>query len=87
MLEQTSGESKNSARWAWKLPKEGATKASQRRPISLLPMIYRVWAASRSSGSLTGQALWTQRGETPVGKGALTKLSTWLGRGNRLLRK
>eukprot|EP00971_Amphidinium_carterae_P050241 990069-Amphidinium_carterae.1 len=27
------------------LPKEGATQAGQRRPIALLPMVYRVWAA------------------------------------------
>eukprot|EP00971_Amphidinium_carterae_P201857 4005256-Amphidinium_carterae.2 len=27
------------------LPKEGAKEAGQRRPIALLPMIYRVWAA------------------------------------------
>eukprot|EP00971_Amphidinium_carterae_P072782 1439274-Amphidinium_carterae.1 len=27
------------------LPKEGAKEAGQRRPIALLPMVYRVWAA------------------------------------------
>eukprot|EP00971_Amphidinium_carterae_P175252 3474120-Amphidinium_carterae.2 len=31
------------------LPKEGATRQGERRPIALFPMVYRLWAATQRS--------------------------------------
>eukprot|EP00971_Amphidinium_carterae_P061465 1216714-Amphidinium_carterae.2 len=53
------------------LPKEGAMEAGQRRPIALLPMIYRLWAAWQKQRIQDWRSLCTSKGETPVGKGAL----------------
>eukprot|EP00971_Amphidinium_carterae_P317819 6318007-Amphidinium_carterae.1 len=53
------------------LPKDGAKEAGQRRPIALLPMIYRIWAAWQKHRVTEWRGLCTSRGETPVGTGAL----------------
>eukprot|EP00971_Amphidinium_carterae_P106331 2106230-Amphidinium_carterae.1 len=58
------------------LPKEGAKEAGQRRPIALLPMIYRLWAAWQKHRVTEWRGLCARRGETPVGTGALDEAFT-----------
>eukprot|EP00971_Amphidinium_carterae_P219712 4362311-Amphidinium_carterae.1 len=54
-----------------RLPKEGARDAGERRPIALLPQVYRLWCALCRRDVRQWQARCTGRGEVPVGKGAL----------------
>eukprot|EP00971_Amphidinium_carterae_P086314 1708178-Amphidinium_carterae.1 len=53
------------------LPKEGAKNAGERRPIALLPQVYRLWSACCRADVLEWRQLCKDRGETPVGQGAL----------------
>eukprot|EP00971_Amphidinium_carterae_P043876 863398-Amphidinium_carterae.2 len=58
------------------LPREGATHAGQRRPIALLPMIYGIWAAWQKHRITDWRSTCADRGETPVGRGALDEAFT-----------
>eukprot|EP00971_Amphidinium_carterae_P093065 1842300-Amphidinium_carterae.1 len=53
------------------LPKAGARNAGERRPIALLPVIYRVWASCCKPRLLSWRARRNQAGHTTVGRGAL----------------
>eukprot|EP00971_Amphidinium_carterae_P241328 4791843-Amphidinium_carterae.1 len=53
------------------LPKEGARNAGERRPIALLPQVYRLWSACCRADVVAWRQLCKDRGETPVGQGAL----------------
>eukprot|EP00971_Amphidinium_carterae_P033145 652553-Amphidinium_carterae.1 len=53
------------------LPKEGARDAGERRPIALLPQVYRLWCALCRRDVKAWRARCTGRGEVPVGRGAL----------------
>eukprot|EP00971_Amphidinium_carterae_P147655 2926586-Amphidinium_carterae.1 len=53
------------------LPKEGARDAGERRPIALLPQVYRLWCALCRHDVRAWRARCTGRGELPVGRGAL----------------
>eukprot|EP00971_Amphidinium_carterae_P260313 5164637-Amphidinium_carterae.1 len=53
------------------LPKEGARHAGERRPIALLPQVYRLWCALCRHDVRAWRARCTGRGEVPVGRGAL----------------
>eukprot|EP00971_Amphidinium_carterae_P053205 1048061-Amphidinium_carterae.1 len=53
------------------LPKEGARDAGERRPIALLPQVYRLWCALCRKDVRDWRARCTGRGEVPVGRGAL----------------
>eukprot|EP00971_Amphidinium_carterae_P031127 612539-Amphidinium_carterae.2 len=53
------------------LPEEGAKNAGERRPIALLPQVYRLWSACCRADVLAWRQLCKDRGETPVGQGAL----------------
>eukprot|EP00971_Amphidinium_carterae_P205300 4074816-Amphidinium_carterae.2 len=53
------------------LPKEGARDAGERRPIALLPQVYRLWCALCRHDVKTWRARCIGRGEVPVGRGAL----------------
>eukprot|EP00971_Amphidinium_carterae_P331209 6464641-Amphidinium_carterae.1 len=53
------------------LPKEGARDAGERRPIALLPQVYRLWCALCRRDVREWRARCTGRGEVPVGRGAL----------------
>eukprot|EP00971_Amphidinium_carterae_P152721 3027054-Amphidinium_carterae.4 len=60
------------------LPKEGARDAGERRriygerrPIALLPQVYRLWCALCRRDVKQWRARCTGRGEVPVGRGAL----------------
>eukprot|EP00971_Amphidinium_carterae_P351074 6491897-Amphidinium_carterae.2 len=55
------------------LPKEGARDAGERRPIALLPQVYRHWCALRRHDVKAWRAKCTGRGEVPVGRGALNE--------------
>eukprot|EP00971_Amphidinium_carterae_P240579 4776157-Amphidinium_carterae.7 len=52
-------------------PKEGAKNAGERRPIALLPQVYRLWSACCRADVLKWHQLCKDRGEPPVGQGAL----------------
>eukprot|EP00971_Amphidinium_carterae_P295325 5864935-Amphidinium_carterae.4 len=53
------------------LPKEGARDAGERRPIALLPQVYRLWCALCRHDVRAWRARCTGRGEVLVGRGAL----------------
>ena len=53
------------------LPKPGATTARTRRPIALLPMLYRIWAATRKWDLQVWRDKQRGLGHRPVGEGAL----------------
>ena len=53
------------------LPKPGATTAGTRRPIALLPMLYRIWAATRKRDLQVWRDKQRGLGHRPVGEGAL----------------
>eukprot|EP00971_Amphidinium_carterae_P298508 5931060-Amphidinium_carterae.1 len=53
------------------LAKEGARDAGERRPIALLPQVYRLWCALCRHDMHAWRARCTGRGEVPVGRGAL----------------
>eukprot|EP00971_Amphidinium_carterae_P041045 806116-Amphidinium_carterae.1 len=50
------------------LPKEGARDAG---PIALLPQVYRLWCALCKQDLKAWRARCADRGEVPVGRGAL----------------
>eukprot|EP00971_Amphidinium_carterae_P027387 539298-Amphidinium_carterae.1 len=50
------------------LPKEGARDAGERRPIALLPQVYRLWCALCRHDVRAWRARCTGRGEVPVGR-------------------
>eukprot|EP00971_Amphidinium_carterae_P153285 3038754-Amphidinium_carterae.2 len=53
------------------LPQEGAKNAGERRPIALLPQVYRLWCAACRQDVRAWRARCTGRDEVPVGRGAL----------------
>eukprot|EP00971_Amphidinium_carterae_P055364 1091343-Amphidinium_carterae.1 len=53
------------------LPKAGAVNAGERRPIALMPVIYRIWASSCKPRLLSWRGQRSALGHTPVGRGAL----------------
>eukprot|EP00971_Amphidinium_carterae_P106787 2115291-Amphidinium_carterae.1 len=53
------------------LPKAGAVGAGERRPIALLPVVYRVWASCCKPRLLRWRACRAQQGFITVGRGAL----------------
>eukprot|EP00971_Amphidinium_carterae_P297646 5913580-Amphidinium_carterae.1 len=53
------------------LPKDGAHEAGQRRPIALLPQVYRLWSATCKHDVKQWRQRCRARGEVPVGEGAL----------------
>eukprot|EP00971_Amphidinium_carterae_P091339 1808099-Amphidinium_carterae.1 len=53
------------------LPKAGAVHAGERRPIALMPVIYRIWASSCKPRLLSWRGQRLALGHTPVGRGAL----------------
>eukprot|EP00971_Amphidinium_carterae_P067577 1338164-Amphidinium_carterae.4 len=53
------------------LPQEGARDAGERRPITLLPQVYRLWCALCRQDVRTWRAGCAGWGEVPVGRGAL----------------
>eukprot|EP00971_Amphidinium_carterae_P330704 6463872-Amphidinium_carterae.1 len=53
------------------LPKDGALEAGQRRPIALLPQVYRLWSAACKHDVKAWRQRCRGRGEVPVGEGAL----------------
>eukprot|EP00971_Amphidinium_carterae_P046951 924573-Amphidinium_carterae.1 len=53
------------------LPKDGAREAGQRRPIALLPQVYRLWSAACKHDVKEWRQRCRARGEVPVGEGAL----------------
>eukprot|EP00971_Amphidinium_carterae_P339118 6476750-Amphidinium_carterae.1 len=53
------------------LPKDGAREAGQRRPIAPLPQVYRLWSAACKKDALQWRQVCRDRGEVPVGAGAL----------------
>eukprot|EP00971_Amphidinium_carterae_P214635 4259568-Amphidinium_carterae.2 len=53
------------------LPKAGAVNAGERRPIALMPVIYRIWASSCKPRLLSWRGQRLALGHTPVGRGAL----------------
>eukprot|EP00971_Amphidinium_carterae_P047761 940545-Amphidinium_carterae.1 len=53
------------------LPKDGAREARQRRPIALLPQVYRLWSAACKHDVKEWRRRCRARGEIPVGEGAL----------------
>eukprot|EP00971_Amphidinium_carterae_P204827 4064989-Amphidinium_carterae.2 len=53
------------------LPKDGAHDAGQRRPIALLPQVYRLWSAACKQDVQHLRQVCRDRGEVPVGAGAL----------------
>eukprot|EP00971_Amphidinium_carterae_P318382 6328237-Amphidinium_carterae.1 len=57
------------------LPKEGTKNAGERRPIVLLPQVYRLRSACCRADVLSWRQLCKDRCETPVGQGALDKTS------------
>eukprot|EP00971_Amphidinium_carterae_P269214 5340738-Amphidinium_carterae.2 len=53
------------------LPKDGAREAGQRRPIALLPQVYRLWRAACKQDVKQWRQVCRARGEVLVGEGAL----------------
>eukprot|EP00971_Amphidinium_carterae_P117002 2317112-Amphidinium_carterae.2 len=53
------------------LPKEGARDSGERRPIALLPQVYRLWCALWRRDVKQWRARCTCRSEVPVGRGTL----------------
>eukprot|EP00971_Amphidinium_carterae_P348062 6490301-Amphidinium_carterae.2 len=53
------------------LHKEEAKNAGERRPIALLPQVYRLWSACYRADVLKRRQICKDRGETLVGQGAL----------------
>eukprot|EP00971_Amphidinium_carterae_P336341 6472663-Amphidinium_carterae.2 len=53
------------------LPKDGTREAGQRRPIALLPQVYRLWSAACKQDVKEWRQRCSGRGEVPVGEGAL----------------
>eukprot|EP00971_Amphidinium_carterae_P264311 5243162-Amphidinium_carterae.2 len=53
------------------LPKDGAREAGQRRPIALLPQVYRLWSAACKQDVKQWRQMCRARGEVPVGEGTV----------------
>eukprot|EP00971_Amphidinium_carterae_P112001 2218332-Amphidinium_carterae.2 len=53
------------------LPKDGAREAGQRRPIALLPQVYRLWSAACEKDVQLWHEVCRDHGEVPVSAGAL----------------
>eukprot|EP00971_Amphidinium_carterae_P054663 1076655-Amphidinium_carterae.1 len=53
------------------LPKDRVREAGQRRPIALVPQVYRLWSAACKQDVQQWRQVCRDRGEVPVGAGAL----------------
>eukprot|EP00971_Amphidinium_carterae_P251500 4992389-Amphidinium_carterae.3 len=56
-------------------PREGAREAGERRPIALLPQVYRFWRAFCRHDVRAWRVRCTPRAEVPVGRGAFDETS------------